>query len=129
MADMRRNTAERCMRRILWMLRIDEEAYCWLKYEYGLQYLYAYLKNDSHAIGIIERSPVFWAWWKNHWTLREEAFLQDAEQLDKISLSTRRNAYHALHNPMALAAEIHPNAAVLGDSYDKMIQELIKTEA
>lgn len=124
----RRDAAERCMRRITHLLHWSDERYCWFKYETGLQYLAAYLRGDVEAQDWISRSKVFWGWWKNHWTIREEAFLQDADLLERLNLLTRVKAYTAMHNANALASEMHPNAKVLEESYDAMIQEMLKKE-
>lgn len=121
MAEMRKGVAEKCMRRVCYLLCWDEERYCWYKYYCGLAYLDAYLKRDTHFIAQLESSASYWAWWRNHWTLREEEWLQGYDKLKQLSVGTCRKSYKALNNPDALAFEIYPNAVALGESYAAMI--------
>lgn len=126
MVEVHKAKAERCMRRVLYLLGWDEERYCWYKYMCGLRYLDAYLKGDADGKNLLEHSRIFWNWWKLHWTLREESYLEDAERLDKVKLVTRKKVFFEVHNPFTLAADFHPNSTVLTESYAEMIGELNK---
>lgn len=110
------------------LLEWNEEQYCWYKYRQGLEYLRVYLFGDAHAISIIERSPVFWGWWKNHFTIREEEYLQHTQELENMPISKRAAAYVKLHDAKMLAEEMNPTSQMLGDSYATMIQQLIKLQ-
>lgn len=114
------------MRRVMWLLHWDEEQYCWFKYKCGLAYLHAYLPGDEYIIAQMERSAYYWSWWKNQWTLREELYLDEAEDLTKRSIDYRIASYRGIHEPKYLASEIHPNAAIMEESYMNMMQDLIK---
>lgn len=124
-AQNRQQAAHRCMNRILPMLEWTELQYCYFMYGEGLKYLQIYLQGDMHAIGIIERSPVFWGWWKNHWTIRDEVYLQSYEEMCQISLYFREAAYKALHNADLLTQEKEYYSIGLGDSYAAMFGKMI----
>lgn len=125
-ADSRRNAAQRCMKRVMHLLHWDVLQYTTYKYEEGVRYLHIYLEGDMHDIALIERSPVFWGWWKNQWTIREEEYLNHADSLDKIGVSLRLDSYKGLHNAAMLAAEMNPTSKGLGESYANMMGMLIK---
>lgn len=120
----RRDAAARSQRRVQYLLQWDDLTYGNMKFKAGLRYLAYYLRGDEDSIKLLSYNRIFWQWWKNHWTIREEAWLEDAEKLEKLQLGVRRNSYRVIHNPAALANEIHPNAVVLDDSYAQMISEL-----
>ena len=123
-----RNAAERSQHRIVHLLATTDQSYCNLKYHYGIEWLCHYLKGDAAIADRLLRSSIFWGWWKNQWHFRDEAFLQDAEHIYKLSVPLRRKAYKALHNPKVLASELHPNATVMNDGYDMMMQQLLKSK-
>lgn len=125
-AESRKNAAQRCMKRVMWLLHWDAEQYTHFKYEEGMRYLAIYLGGDVHAIGLIERSPVFWGWWKNQWTIREEEYLNDTDRLSMQPVSRREATYCALHDAAALAEEQNPSAKGLGESYASMMSMLFK---
>jgi hypothetical protein len=115
------------MQRIIKLMGFCSElAYCAFKYKRGVAYLHAYLGGENEGTRLLAGSKVYWAWFKNQWTLRDEAMLQDEAQLQQISIKVRRQFYVALHNPAMLAAEMAPNALIMRDSYAQMIGELHK---
>jgi hypothetical protein len=120
----RRNAAIRCEQHVMNLLDWSLEDYTWFKYETGLRYLNYYTKN-CQAIYMLERSQIFWSWWKNHWTIREEEWLLGFDKLQTISPRIRLRDYRAQHNAGGLAQEIFPNAKILGDSYAEMMQQVI----
>lgn len=112
--------------KIVSLLQWDDGRYEKFVMECGIAYLYAYIKDESdEVIGQIRNSKVFWNWWKLHWNNRDEAFLDSVT--DAIRKDIARQLYQQLHDPATLAAELHPNGEVLGESYATMISELSKT--
>jgi len=122
----RRDAAQRSMGRVCRLLHYSEDSYCWMKYRRGLEYLRIYLRGDTHAISQMERSSIYWGWWKNQWTLREEEFLTHYADLERLSVKTRRLSYGYLHNAAALAAEMNPTSKSLGESYAAMIAQVFE---
>ena len=120
----RRDAAIRCEHHVMDLLDWSLEDYTWFKYQTGLRYLKLYTANNQ-AIYKLERSRIFWNWWKNHWTIREEEWLLGFGKLQTISPRIRLQDYRAMHNAGGLAQEIFPNAKVLGESYAEMMQEVI----
>lgn len=93
--------------------------------EYQEQMGYLYLKSefgsDSLYVAELPYSPEFWAWWKNHWSKRDQLFLMDAYKLD---LSERLTLYSQLHNPYEF--HFRPHSKVLEKTYSCMISRVIK---
>lgn len=103
---------------VMRLLRWDEETYCTFKYESGLTYLRHYTREDADAISWLETHRLFWNWWKNHWNMRDEDFLQLSWKVPDFK---QEHLYRQMHNPGMLAREITPNGRILGDSYAQMI--------
>ncbi|MBS1740703.1 MAG: hypothetical protein JST88_09200 [Bacteroidetes bacterium] len=118
-----RDANEQSMHEVMALLGINQEAYCWQKYLNGLAWMRLYLRpSDEQALYWLERSKEFWGWWKNEWNAREASFTDNSEHLYRLQLHTRRKAWNALHNPAALASELHPDAQMIEESFDCMIQ-------
>lgn len=112
--------------RVCKMLRWDELQYGQLQFNAGLTYLMEYLKDEFYAEQV-SKSKRFWAWWRNHWMLRDESFVQHVE-IKGISVTLIEDLYLELNNGVKLTETIHPNAAVLEESYPAMIGEVVKEE-
>lgn len=113
---------------VLELLGWDELEYGQFIYDTGLEYLPAYIPGNAAAIAALERSRIFWAWWKNHWRQRDEEFLAKVNRCE--SPEAIRFYYGWKHNPKRLATKFTPNSVVLDDSYAEMIgqfnDEIIK---
>lgn len=103
------------------LLHWDELAYNQYIYECGMQYLHEYIVSEPLAIAALERSRIFWAWWRNHWSIRDKQFLA------KVNIHAPADGilkfYEHFNNPRKLARSVWPNAVVLHDSYARMIGE------
>lgn len=115
------------MKRICTALGWTDEEYSTCMYEMGLTYLQEYTQQDAEAIKEIENSQIYWNWWKNQWSLRDDQFVQALEYT--LKQDTLRIMYAGLHNPYALAREFDPNGKIMGESYAVMIAELTKDVA
>ncbi len=103
--------------------------YSYFQYESGLAYLRHYITHDQWGQDMLQRSKLFWNWWKNQWLLRDEAFIHEYhEELINIQLVTRCSLYYDLHDAAKLASDIYPNKTVLDESYCLMIHNLHKEE-
>lgn len=119
--------ASALMREIMKTLRWDEMTFTSFQFDSGLAYLKNYLKDDEHAISVISASSDFWAWWRNHWTNRDQAFIEYAVNTT-YNLRELRETYRETHDAETLAKAIYPNGAILNESYAKMITELVQHE-
>jgi hypothetical protein len=106
---------------IMDLLQWDELTFGYFQYNQGLIYLETYV-SDSYAL---EHSRIFWNWWKNHWTLRDEDLI--ARNIEVLPLDDRRAVYGDYHNGKYLAHQVHPNRVVLEQSYATMITEAINS--
>lgn len=121
----RQKAATSLKQKICLMLNWSEVAYAQFQYETGLEYLMLYTLDDQLAIAQLECSKIFWNWWKNSWANRDETFLHN---LTVFKCYDKEKMYRKLHDALALAEEMTPDAIVLGESYKVMIGEVIKKE-
>lgn len=110
--------------RVIQLLGWDELRYAEMQYRTGRQYLQSYIPNDPDGIDALERSRIFWAWWKNQWLIRDTAWLNT--DIAKVSRLSARRIYAYMHNAEALVHSIYPNGTVLEESYAKMIDNFNK---
>jgi hypothetical protein len=110
------------------VLKCSEAEYAEVQYQEGLKYLKYYLPGDQHSADTLSRSRIFWNWWKNHWTTRDLRFKAIYLETPITNVEIARQLYVQYNNGKTLADSIHPNSAVLDESYAVMIKELIKEE-
>jgi hypothetical protein len=106
--------------RIIKMLRWTELEYATFINETGLEYLERYIPNDRQGIHALNRSRIFWNWWKNQWAIRDTNYL---EIVDLFSPNNWEPLYHQEHSPAVLTNSIFPSAVVLDESYAIMIND------
>lgn len=107
---------------IIKLLRWTELEYAEFQYNTGIDYLNAYIPNDAQGIDMLCRNKIYWSWWKNHWAIRDQEFLEIAANGGDLKAVLR--LYMRFHNTRRLINEIYPNAQVLGNSYCRMIGRL-----
>lgn len=125
---MRTEQAEALKARVCELLNWTEERYAQFVWDCGQDYLNAYLRGDKYAIGMLEYSRVFWAWWKSHWAKRDENFLLLNKHNPLNNVQTLEQLYAHYNDGWQLAESIHPNSVVLNESYALMMKELIAEE-
>lgn len=123
----RRDRAIRLTREVCRELKWRDEDYSKFQYEQGIAYLTEYLNHDEYSVGVMERSRIFWNWWKNHWTNRDEAFIEEIVNTT-FSIADMRELYRDRHDAKTLAMCIYPNGVVLNESYADMITEVVRQE-
>ncbi len=111
--------------RVLALLRMSEMDYNWIQLEEGKRYLDAYLNHDEYSVSVMETSRIFWAWWRNHWNLRDEQFVRDHSRTDVKQLL---KLYRQYNSGSMLAQNITLNSVVLVESYHLMTHRIVKTE-
>jgi hypothetical protein len=93
----------------------------------GHDYLMAYLKGDEYSVSVMERSAIFWKWWRNHWANRDEGFMEFVTNTT-YSVADMREFYGDVNEAALLAECIYPNGVILSESYATMIKELVYEE-
>lgn len=111
-------------------LQWDEMQYATFQYECGLAYLRHYINQDPWGQDMLQRSRLFWNWWKNQWSSRDASFCdQETEEgVRALGVDNLRRLYLHLHDAAHLASEIYPGRTVLDEGYSLMIRTLIKEE-
>jgi len=108
------------------LLNWDEMQYGQFQYESGLAYLRHYIIGDGWGQDLLQRTKLFWSWWKAQWAIRDRAFLLEQEvELSRLRIETRLSLYRHLHNASILASEIYPGRMIMDESYNQMIHTLI----
>jgi len=75
----RKVMADITMEAVCGILHIAHETYTEKQYNAGLAYLREVL-NDAYMEDQMQRSTMFWKWWKNEWHQRDEVFLTKANR-------------------------------------------------
>lgn len=109
--------------RVCEMLNWDVEQYHMFQYETGINYLTLYIPNDPYGVDQLTRSRIFWAWWKNAWSQRDENFINNANALWAPEYCA--TIYQLENDPYYLVKNSSPNSIVLELTYAQMIQEFI----
>ena len=126
--ETRTEQCERLKRAIVGLLGCTEEQYTAFQYNEGRKYLKYYLNEDKPAADQLSRSRIFWNWWKNHWSNRDETFLCLNARTPVKDPEIRLQLYLQYNDGKQLADCIQPNSVVLHESYAHMITEFVKGE-
>lgn len=122
----RKEQTEKLQEQVIDLLGWSELAYCEFQYHSGIEFIEAYIGKDSPYGMVLERSRVFWNWWKNQWTLRNEQFVREVGKIGK-----RFDVdywYKTMNSGSSLASYHHPHRRVIDDSYCQMITEFVNEE-
>ena len=116
-----RNQASHDRELILALLEWDDLEYGNFLMQMAEAYLMKQCGPDVYGIEFLLKSPMFWAWWRNHWAQRDSRFLThwaDCNCLEEVC-----EEYQALH----CAANLHmrPHRVVMEKSYMYMVQDVI----
>jgi hypothetical protein len=102
---------------------VMQNGYCWLQNNFG---------KDEQLINNIATVPLFWAWWKNQWEIRDREFIRissiDAinEVLESETRTMAMSLYQDIHNPYLL--NVQPNVWVKKEINHLILQEIAKEE-
>lgn len=94
----------------------DEGQYATLQYNMGLQYLCLYYADHFPTIDMMQRSALYWNWWKNKWAQRDEHFMDRFNSLptwQPYSVSSRVSDYYAMNDARELVHNIRPAQVIL----------------
>jgi hypothetical protein len=120
--------AERLKGAVCELLKCSDEQYNTFQYKSGMRYLKAYLASDQTAIDQVSASRIFWNWWRNHWTNRDEMFLCLYKEHPIHEREIILQIYLEYNSGANLTDTIYPNSAVLNESYAEMITMVVKYE-
>lgn len=98
---------------VLLLLSMDLDSFTKYQYQCGIAYLQWRYPVDEKARHILERSKIFWNWFKFVWLQYDISFLSYKRSLMECSRETIIQAYEGLHDPQAMAIDTRPNAVVL----------------
>ena len=121
----RRDTLLSIASQICFALHIKEDKYYTWIFEMGCRYLEILIPDDMEARQQISNSPIYWGWWKNHWAVRDEAWLIEIDIIDTDEECFE--LYKRLHNPRRLVSSVGYYGQRLNDSYATMIGALNKS--
>ena len=111
-------TSEQLQATVMELLNWSAEEYSDFFLDRGIAYLNALLDDDKDAIRWLQERGSFWTWFRNHWTYRDqafiEAFMDDDEDFDP---AFKASVYSDLHKAAVLACEIYPPRSVFGREF------------
>lgn len=107
-----RDAADRLKAQVCTLLLWDEMQYAQFQYQTGIAYLMWYLPCDEDSRQQLERSKLYWNWFKNQWN-NDDFVYNTTSGIGLMTLKQRRMIYHELHCPRVLAVEVKPNNVVL----------------
>ena len=113
---------------VMALLEWTQEQYCGFQYESGVIYLRHYLNGSEPDIEIMERSDLFWGWWKLEWYKREGELLDSlfaSKHFGKMKPYHFRESYRIINDAKGLADINSPYGKILCQSLcDVLIPQL-----
>jgi hypothetical protein len=95
-----------------------EGALAEFKYQQGIAFLMWYLPCNEQSRNTLERSKLYWNWWKYCWQIRDEAFVVNG--IENIDHHHRQSIYIELHNARLLMIEgLRPGEVVTKVLFNK----------
>ena len=101
--------------RAMSLLQMDQQEYSEAMYEGGLKFLYTQFARPQAEM--LERSKLYWNWWKNQWELAEYIWLNDTQS---VSLTVRRNRWRRVHHHERLRG--YPNAELIRRAMNETVE-------
>lgn len=121
------NIDKNIQKKILQLIGWSEEKYAQFIYDCGIEYLKCTMPEYPLVVKEISASENFWNWWKAHWELRDQEFIEKCFQWDE-GIDSRIEIYKIDHDPRTLASAIYLNGLVLQQSYANMIGDITKQQ-
>lgn len=105
----------------------DDLQYGQFQYEMGVTYLRFYLPYDDWGRDQLERTRLFWSWWRNRWAERDAGFCDTEDgQAPVCSKTVLAQIYRGVHDATTLASDIYPGRVIMEETYSQMVGDLIK---
>ena len=102
------------------LLGWNDSQYAAFQEEQGLHYLRRQF-GGAALINEVPKHKEFWSWWRLHWVRRDSEFLDMSGMLFPHEYE---QYYRDLHRPGSV--QFRPHAAILENTYKKMIHNLVK---
>jgi hypothetical protein len=100
--------------KVLALLEWTEQEFCDFRYKNGIAYLHWYAPvNENHRF-VMERSRMFWRWFRCVCNTIDFEFINNPDVLN-LSVTLRRSLYTSFHCPRLVAKDIKPNQVVLAE--------------
>ncbi len=121
------------------LLGCSGDEYCDYQYRQGRQWLQSYISRSPEFIDKIIATQAYWAWWRNHWVLREEVWIcqmlpqgldalaaknADMPWQDMQSQLERWRTYEDTHHYLRLLRVLNFNKEMLELGYSQLIEDL-----
>jgi hypothetical protein len=113
---------------IIHLLCFTEHEYAEMQMNAGLSFLTMKLEGDEYMIDKMNRSKIFWSWWRNQWAVRDESFLfqnqnMHVSRLGMLLVKTMesRSDYLLLHNPYHLVTIVDDYGKTLREGYNQVL--------
>ena len=113
-AEAYQEAADRLKRRVCSLLQWSDMEFAEFQYKTGIAYLHWYLPCDDYGRNQLERSKLYWNWFKMQWSEHDMLFVEQ-EGIKDISPRICFGMYEHLHCPRALAIDVKPNSVVLAE--------------
>lgn len=95
------------------LLEWTTDEYSEFMYKMGIAYLHWFLIGQDKTRKKMERSKLFWNWFKIAFWSYDQAFVADESRIQSLSLKARRTLFKDLHCPIEFAKYEKPDGAVL----------------
>jgi hypothetical protein len=106
-------------------LGLTDLGYSQMVFDYATEWMKRYFFGNDIMIKALESSPLFWAWWKNQWNIRDEHFIDlcslTGELLEGKVLEAAFSIYQDEHNVYGLI--IFPNKLVRIEAGREIIRQ------
>lgn len=92
-----------------------------MMFEMGARYIESMVCGESITRAFL-REPLFWAWWRQQWYLKDEVFLSMTGHLTK---EDRRKLYRHHHEKI----DVYPDPVIwnkIHHAYEQMAQQVIE---
>lgn len=111
------------MNLVLIFTGLSEAEYLGQVYESGCEYIQRIADGDPEAVKELERSDIFWGWWKAEWLNRDNEFT--CAQTIAMELPARRKVWFNFHSPVLLCAETEIGQH-MAESFSRVIGLIIR---
>lgn len=95
------------------LLRISDAKYSQFIYGNGLRYLHYLTDADEKLVNMLEKNTLFWAWWRDWHTVRDEAFLKEFYVWQTTDTIKLYNTYLIYNDALTLLSERKPPKEII----------------
>jgi len=107
------NNTKELQLKVCKLLEWSSDEYSEFMYKMGVAYLHWYLIGQDKNRRKMERSRLFWNWFKIAFWSYDQAFTADESRILSLSLKARRTLFKDLHCPIEFSKYEKPDEVVL----------------